>query len=302
VASRRRTVPDRAHGSPLARREAANLDTHERWLQAVVMHPHGAVAGIRSNPARRLIVDAARDIESVILPSKNLSAEERLEIYAHMYYARLIEILVAEYPTTRKILGAEAFAAASRRFLQLHPSRSRTLNHLSEGFPDFLSRHLARCTRHALAVDVARIERAMEDVFDAPRAEPLTTEQLAGLGPEEWHRIRLVVAPALKFLKLRYPANDYMNAVRAGEKPRLPRARPTFAIVYRHDYQVYRRDQDAAQFKLLQALASGRTLAQAVRTAARGKRIDADDFAARLGSWFGAWAAAGLFCGIDQAP
>ena len=40
----------------------------------------------------------------MVLPSKALTSAERLGIYAHMYYARLLEILVAEYPTTRQIL------------------------------------------------------------------------------------------------------------------------------------------------------------------------------------------------------
>ena len=61
----------------------------------------------------------ARD---VVLPSKSLSSVERLDIYAHMYYARLLEILVDEYPTTRQILGPE-FSRACRRFLARHPSR-----------------------------------------------------------------------------------------------------------------------------------------------------------------------------------
>lgn len=279
-------------------RDAPSLDTLERWMQAVVMHPHGAAAGLRAAPARRLLARAAAGPEGVVLPSKALSSVERLDIYAHMYYARLLDILVAEYPTTRQILGPAAFARACRAFLVRHPSRHRTLNRLSERFPDFLSRHLPRGHRNGLAVDVARIERAMEDVFDAPHAEPLTAAQFAAIGAEQWQRTRLVAVPALRFLKLRYPANGYMNAARGGRKPRIPRPRPTFAIVYRRGYQVYRRDQEPAQFRMLMALAKGRTLGQAVRASARGGRGSADRLASKLGGWFREWAAARLFCGV----
>ena len=269
-------------------------------MQAVVMHPEGAEAGVQSRPARRLLPQAARDLGNVVLPSKALSSVERLDIYAHMYYARLLEILVAEYPTTRQILGPGGFAGICRRFLARNPSKHRTLNRLSEGFPDFLSRNLPRSHRNGLVVDVARIERTMEDVFDAPRAEPLSAAEFAAIGANEWQHVRLSVVPALRFLKLRYPANDYMNAVRRGQKPRLPRPRPAFVIVYRRSYQVYRRDQDPAQFRLLAALASGRTLAQAVRASASGRRISADQLAAQLGAWFREWATAGLFCGAGS--
>ncbi len=275
---------------------APPLETLERWMLAAVTHPRGAARGIRAAAARRLLPQAAREPETVVLPSASLSAVERLDIYAHMYYARLLEILVAEYPTTRDILGAGVFERACRRFVARHPSRHRTLNRLSESFPAFLSRHLPRDHRSRLAVDVARIERAMEDVFDAPRAEPLTAAQIATIGAQEWERVRLAVTPALRLLKLRYPANDYMNALRAGRKPRVPRPRPACVIVYRRAYQVYRRDQAQAQFRLLAALASGRTLAQAVRAGTRGRRAGADRLAAELGEWFRDWAAAGLFC------
>jgi hypothetical protein len=149
-------------------------------------------------------------------------------------------------------------------------------------------------------VEIARIERAMEDVFDAARAEPLTAAGFAAIGAGEWHRVRLRVIPALRLLKLRFPANAYMNAVRRGEKPRLPRARATFAIVYRRDFQVFRRDQESGQFKLLAALASGQSLAQAVRSSISARGGKADRLAATLGAWFREWAAAGIFCGIER--
>ncbi len=274
---------------------SADLRTLERWMQAVIMHPEGAVAGIGSAPARKLVAAAARDPQSVVLPSKQLSSVERLEIYAYMYYARLIEILEEEYPTTRQLLGPHEFAVICRKFIARNPSRSRVLNRLSEKFPDFLARTLPKSHKSELAVDVARIERAMEDVFDAPKAEPMSAAQFAAIGADQWERVRLTVNPALRMLKLRFPANDYMQAVRAGRKPRIPRPRPTFVIVFRRGFQVLRRDQEAEQFRLLEALAAGRVLAAAVRAAIRGHSRSADRLAAMLGGWFREWAAAGIF-------
>jgi hypothetical protein len=177
-----------------------------------------------------------------------------------------------------------------------HPSRHRTLNSLSEKLPAFLARHLPRGNRSGLAVDVARIERAMEDVFDARRAEPLKAAEFAAISAEDWGQVRLRVNPALKFLKLNYPANIYMNAVRGKGKPRVPRPRTTFVIVFRRDFTVFRRDQEPEQFRLLQALAAGRTLAQAVRASVAQRRGSADELAATLGAWFRQWAADRVFC------
>ncbi len=268
-------------------------------MQAVVMHPDGAGTGVRSRPARRFVPDAARDLVSVVLPSKSLTSGERLDIYAYMYYARLIEVMEAEYPTVRHILGPREFAAACRRFVAKHPSRSRTLNTLSAKFPHFLARTLPRSNRSGLAADVARIERAMEDVFDAPRAEPMTAAELAAIGGGEWERVTLEVNPALQLLELRYPANEYIQALRAGRKPRIPRPRKSFTIVFRRGYQVFRRDQEPQQFSLLQSLAAGRALAAAVRASIGGGAGGADRHAARLGAWFREWAAAEIFVGVS---
>ncbi len=281
-------------------RDEPRLDTLERWMQEVVMHPDGAAAGVRAAPARRLLPAAASKLEDIVLPSKSLTSVERLDIYAHMYYSRLLEILGEEYPVTRRVLGDEAFWNACHRFVERNPSRHRTLNHLSFRFPLFLSRHLPPGNRRGLATDVARVERAMEEVHDEARALPLTAEEFASIGASEWHYVRLRLVPAIRLLALRFPVNDYMNAVRAGRKPRLPQPRATFAIVYRRDFRLHRVDQEPGQFRLLSALARGRTLEDAVRKSVSGRGGNAERLAATLGGWFREWAAAGIFCAIER--
>ena len=66
-------------------------------------------------------------------------------------------------------------------------------------------------------------------------------------------------------------------------------------IVFRRGYQVFRRDQEPEQFKLLQALVAGRPLAAAVRASIGSRAASADRVAERLGKWFEEWAGAQLF-------
>jgi hypothetical protein len=270
---------------------APGLETLERWMQAVVMHADGAEAGLRSRTARRLVAAAALDPSAVVLPSKQLGSLERIEIYAHMYYARLVEVMEAEYPTVRQLLGPRAFAEACRRYVAKHPSRARLLNGLSAGFPDFLARTLPRSHRHGLAVDIARIERTMEDVFDAPAATPMTAVEFAAVG----ERTQLAVNPALVLLELRYPANAYINALRRGVRPRIPRPRASRVIVFRRGFQVLRREQEAEQFRLLKTLVAGKPLAAAVRASMGRGTGNADRVARRLRAWFEEWAGSHLF-------
>ena len=281
---------------------ARELERVQRWMQAVVTHPAGVDAGLRTATARRLMPEAVERLENAVLPSRALGAAERLGIYAYMYYARLVEVMEEEYPATRTILGHDGFARACRRYIDRHPSTGRTLQRMSAGFPAFLSRHLRGDARRLVACDVARIERAMEDVFDAPMAEPLTHEQVSSVGPDQWATARLVFNPALRLLTLRTPANEVMNAIRSGKRLRKPEPRVSHVLGHRHRYRIYRNGLDPTQFALLSALRGGRPLAASVAVALRHCRGEPVRLRAKLGRWFRDWTAAGLFVGLSSEP
>src|SRR6185437_11506395 len=76
--------------SPLARLQ--------RWMQAVITHPGGVAEGAASDDARRHLADSPSGIEQVISRSQRLTSEERLAIYSHAYFARLLECLRAVFP------------------------------------------------------------------------------------------------------------------------------------------------------------------------------------------------------------
>src|SRR5262245_25059182 len=103
-----------------------SLDELQHWMQAVVTHPGGAAAGIASPDARALIAVVPEQAERVITRSKALSAIERLEIYNHAYFARLLECLREEYSVLAKALGSDIFDAFAVAYLQEHPSQSYT--------------------------------------------------------------------------------------------------------------------------------------------------------------------------------
>jgi hypothetical protein len=281
-------------------RESSELERLERWMQAVVMHPQGAARGLLAPGARALLPTAARNLESVVTRSKQLPALDRLGIYADMYYLRLIEVLTAEYPTTRTILGAPAFEQACRAFLARHPSTERTLQSLSVDFPRFLNRHLRGRKRARLAVDVARIERAMEDVFDAPRVAPLGFEALQRIPADRWGDVRLTLTPALRLLTLDSPADAYMTAVRSRRRVPARGARPSFVIVYRHNLRAWRMTVTREQFQLLELVGDGWPIGRAVYRSCRKLRVRADRLPALLARWFRDWSAAGLFVGITE--
>ena len=258
----------------------------ERWFD-------GRVAGPWEGKPTRGPTAAA-----VVLPNATLSADERVRIYTRMYFARLLEVLQADFPALEKILGEEAFERAARAYVAKHPSRSYSLNPLGRRLPEFLER-APRVPRRALAVDVARVERAMSEVFDEEEAAPLSPEAVAAVPAHAWADARLVPIPAFRLLALRTRANAAVSAAR--QEKRLPdlRAHATWAVVYRREYRVYRLDLTAPQFALLGALARGKTVRAALAAAAKasGPR-EAAALPTQLFGWFRTWTEEGLFMAL----
>jgi hypothetical protein len=267
-------------------------------MQEVITHPGGVVAGERGAAARRHLDLGPETIARVCTPSRHLSSRQRLGIYANMYFWRLADILSEEYPTVHALVGPERFYRLAVDFLVAHPSRSYTLNVLSVPFPAFLA--ASRLPRRGLLADVARVERAIEEVFDAPAGARLTAREARRIPMSRWASGRLTLSPAMQLLELAHPVNGLIAAVRAGKSPRLPAKKEERLVVYRLNGRVWRAPLSRESFTLLTELKKGRTLPEAFAecTKLRGC-FDEGVFVRSLGGWFKAWASDGLICGVE---
>jgi hypothetical protein len=268
----------------------------QRWLQAVIEAPGPVERALGSHEAARLVPRGrTRD---VVRPSARLTAAERVSVYHGMYLPRMLEALESDYPGLAHFLGEGAWARLVRAYLTAHPSRSYTLNELGRRLPDFVRR--ARVRRPAFCHDLARLEWAITEAFDAPETQPMTQAELSSLTPRELERARLVPVPALRLLALEHDAAAWLDSLR-DESHRHPptRRRPTLVVLGRRNYGVVRREESASGFALLTDLAAGEPVGRAVSRALarRGKsRLDGAETAFRL---FRDWAALGLFSRVE---
>lgn len=252
----------------------------QRWFQEGLI-THGRQKG----PA----------IEDVILPSKTLTASERFHVYAEMYYLRLQDCLKEDFPALRALLGHHRFDEVIHEYLHAFPSAHYSLNYLGERLP----RHLARQKKISkLAVDVARVEVAMSQVFDEARCPELTLEQLQAFPQDRFDDAKLPTIRALRLLELGHAVNPLITAAR-GEEP-LPAAKrqKSWLAVYRKNLQVVRMDLSRPMFVLLEALSKGKTLAAAIRACRRVYDGPKDALQGQVFRWFGEFRKEGLFSGI----
>ena len=267
------------------------LGEMQRWMLKVVVHVEGAIEQALNAPDAAAIV-APGSLETVILPSPTLDAAERIGIYRGMYPLRMREALESDYPTLLHFLGDEGFDALVRDYVTAFPSRSYTLNRLGDHFPEFIA--AARgLPRPAFCADLARLELAIAQVFDADESPALDAEAVAAMG-EAVADLRLSPVAAFRLLGFRYPVNAYLQSCRE-EGHTHPRTalKGTWVAVFRRQYSVRRLDLTREQHTLLAALAAGETLGAAVLKTLRSsrRRLAPEEFF----QWFRQWVSEGMF-------
>lgn len=273
------------------------LERLQRWMQTVVVHPGDIEAAVASPEAAAQL--APEQLGDVILPSATLTPAERLGVYHGMYLLRMYDALAFDYPALEHFLGPDRFRDLVRDYVQVFPSRSYTLNRLGDHLPEFL--RTARVPRREFCCDLARLELAVTEAFDAPETPALGEEAIAAVPDEAWERARLRPVAALRLLEFRYPVNDYMQSVRDDDHHRpAGRAKNTWVAVYRRDYAVYRLDLTRAAHALLADLSAGAPLGEALTAAARrgGRPRPEPDVLFR---WFREWISGGVFQSVEIA-
>ncbi|TDB83300.1 DUF2063 domain-containing protein [Actinomadura sp. KC216] len=231
--------------------EPPGLARLQRCLQTAIMDPDGDLD------------EAAR----VLTASETLTARERLAIYWRGYRLRLLENMRGLHPGLAHLLGEETFDSFALDYLDARPPSTYTLSRLDEGFAAHLS--ATRPDRRGpdapagpdwpdLIIDMARLERIITEVIEGPGTEDAVlpaTDELPG--PAGLPGLRPVVAPCLRLPRLAFPVHEYLAAVRRGEDPDPPAARPVRLAVHRRDYKVTMRELDPAAHRALRALAGG---------------------------------------------
>jgi len=255
----------------------------ERWFQAEVLRPHERAPRTRTRPERHL------------LPSRSLDAAERIAIYQKGYMLRLQECMQGDFSAVRAVAGEKRFAKLVCGYLERHPSQHWSLNPLGHAFARFLAREAPRGPKIGLLAELARLEWAMQEVFDAPASPTLAPGALQEIAPADWPRKKLLPIEALRLLGFEHRCNAIASAVRRGEPLPLLGRKRTHLVVYRKDWTVWRMDLDRLQFVLLSNLCRGRTLVQALGSAARLQRGSQKDLQRRIQAACASFVAEGLF-------
>lgn len=218
-----------------------NLRELEEQFFRALQRPHGS-------PADPALVGMVED-------RAPLDGAARIDIYAHMYCSRIIGSLLEDYPAVAGVLGAEAFDTLAHAYLEAHPSTHASLRQAGAHLPGFLAGLPTGCVP-AFVPDLARLEWAQLEVFDAADVPLLTLADLQAIAPEEWSAFGLRLAPAVRLLTVAWPVHRCVD-----DAPRAVVLQPaeTALRVWRKDFGVFVSAPDDIERRGLQALQAGRS-------------------------------------------
>lgn len=195
----------------------------------------------------------------------------RLAIYRNNVIGNLTRALRLGFPAVERLVGEDFFAAVAQRFIEARPPSAADLNQYGESFAEFLG-SLEAADGVPYLADVARLEWAVSHALHSPPAPPLALNALTAVLPERQADLRFHLHPTLTLLALDHPAHAIWEAVLtadAGERDaRLAAIDPGSGgeklAVLRSDGSLSVETLSNPAFDLIQILANGRTLAEAL--------------------------------------
>jgi len=275
----------------------------------MISAPDGVAAGLSALPESDRLLRTG--IDGWIRGDERVDAVERLDIYASMYFFRLLDCLAEDFPRVVEAIGRDRFHNLVTDYLLAHPSASPSLRLLGRQLPEFAKAHEI-AGEFPYVADLARLDWARVDVFDAPDVPALTREALASLPGDRAGDVRFKLIPGFRLLRLEYDvariwrtlqegradsgrpagkddavitpgcasstdsrspqAEDHVHADRARGPRRAPH-RSAAVRIWRSGFAVYHRSVKDEEARCLEMIGSGDSLARICQQLAAGRSI-----------------------------
>jgi hypothetical protein len=260
-----------------------------RWVESLLYRLITAPSGVAEGLAQEKSLTGS-GLAQVIAGDDRLSSEERVDIYANMYFYRILDVLKEDFPATLSMLGAERFHNLVTSYLIEYPPSHFSIAYAGNHLADFIGGHPVHEEFPFLA-DLARMERALIDVFHAPDAVSLDAEQMRAIAPADWPALKLTLNPANQTLELKWDVAAILGAVEQAKEVVTPARGAISMLVWRSRNRVYYRPIDSAERDLLDVLAKATTFAEICELIAASAE---DDPAAAINQRLEVWLRDGL--------
>ena len=215
------------------------------------------------------LLDPGADVPPGITDPLGRPAPKRFSVYRNNVASSLTRALETAFPTVRKLVGDEFFAAMAGIFLPAHPPRSRMLMLYGDALPGFLETFPPVADLGYLP-DVARLDQAMRESYHAADSDSMPEAAWRELTSADIAGMRFHLAPALRLVQSRWPVQQIWAA--NAEDGAALRPGPETALILRPAFDPRPHRLSPADGAFVQSLLDGQTLGQSLEKA--GASVD----------------------------
>lgn len=204
------------------------------------------------------------------------SVADRWQIYQNGYFLRIHDALSQEFSAVQRVLGDEAFAALTTRYLAVHPPRHFDLAQVGERLPLFLQ-HDRLAVDLPFLPDLAQLERNVAESFVAADLPELDWSSAYSLGAQRLAQLALKLHPATRVIQSDWPLLDlWLTREERDDAIDIDLAlKPRTFVVHRQEEKIYCKELLPIESELIGLLAEHpRSLSRAADL--MGASTDAD--------------------------
>ena len=232
------------------------------------------------------------------LISREIPAPISIQVYQNNARETYRKALGASYPVVERLVGEDCFRGLAQKYMREYPSTSGDLRDFGAAMPGFLL-GLYGDSEFAYLPDVARLERAVEEVQLNREGEPFDQDALSCLDPERYADVRFERSASARLICSPYPILSIWKTNQPGQDADVDLGSGAEHVVVRRQAgNVELNLIDASASSLATHLDDAKTLAEAVEAL---ESESADDPSFDLATALQRLASAGLLSGFTLA-
>jgi Putative DNA-binding domain len=252
------------------------------------------------NDFQRAILTGDDTILAEILDSPKEKRDVLLGVYRYAYSSRLVDALRNDHEILHQYIGDEMFDTMGKAYVAARPSHHPNIRWFSQGVPDFL-KTTDPYSDYPVLSELAALEKALNDAFDAADAPSVVVADLAVIPPEAWNDLRFAAHPSTSRLDFSTNAAAIWIALKSEETP--PDAatldEPTQFLVWRQGVTPMFRELSVEEAMMWDEAAGG--IPFGVLCSMLATYADPDGAAARGAGYLHGWVTSGLLIGVSSA-
>lgn len=259
-----------------------NLQSFQRAFQAAILDTNEPSANTLAFVRQPRLIDRAA----------------AFDVYYNAYRLRLAEFISTDFAILRSHLGDEDFGRLVEEYIMSKPSTHRNARWYARDIPDFMEQSDSWGLDRG-ACDLARLERALADAFDAADAPISTAQRLHQIDPAHWPNLVFSFHPSANLLVLSHGTAALYKSLTEGREsaPASPPYSDEAVLVWRREYETLHRIVDSDERLALTEAMGAKTFADICSLLSF--RHNGDDVSLLIGGLLSGWFSDGLIVNVQ---